>query len=92
MKAVYHHTSMKMQVSRNAAWLALQEALGLQGFVPRVYHPADHLTITCLSPCVHTPHTPCDDQQGLILALAARPLSISQADLAAMKPIRDCGL
>jgi hypothetical protein len=39
----------------------------------------DHLTITCLSPCVHTPHTPCDDQQGLILALVARPLSISQA-------------
>jgi hypothetical protein len=56
--------------------LALQEVLGLQRFVLPTYHGDDHLTITYLSPCVHTPHTPCDDQQGLILALAARTLSI----------------
>jgi hypothetical protein len=56
--------------------LALQEVFGLQRFLLPAYHTDDHLTITYLSPCVDTPHTPCDDQQGLILALAARPLSI----------------
>jgi hypothetical protein len=51
--------------------------VGVTAVPPWFLSPADHLSISCLSPvdplCVSPPITPCDDQQGIIAPEGARP-------------------